>query len=112
MTRKLLIFCLFIPFVQAGNVYTAQSHEISRIYFYSKQESIYPEWQGLTQVTFDNINWSSGSCDSRHVAIREEDDHILSALLTAKATGVKIRLYADDSIKVKNDYCFLRAISY
>ncbi len=111
MVRKLLLLCLFVPLVQAENVYTPEAHEISHLYFYSKQESIYPIWKGAIQVRFNTISWSDGSnCHNKDVAIREEDSHLISAVLAAKMSKTPIHLFADDTLVVTGNYCYLRAI--
>ena len=95
----------------AVNTSSGVALTINSINFYSKQESIYPSHKGLLQITFITpITWNnSGNCGSTSVLVRNEDNHIISALLSANAASTPIRLYADDTLKVGQE-CYLRTI--
>ena len=112
--RKLLLL-LSLVFAQptfGASTGSTQGVMIKDVIYYSKQESIYPAWKGLVQVRFNDTIWSNnGKCRTTTVAIRNEDTHLYSAALTAYTTGKMIHLYADDSLNVESDICFLRALS-
>ena len=86
---------------------------IKYLNFYSKEESIYPTHKGLTQVVIDgSIPWSSSTgCKITSVIVRNEDKHLVSAILAARASSTPIRLFVDDTLSI-NQECYLRAVQY
>ena len=111
---KFLVFLSLVSLstgLLAANTTSTNSHEISKMYFYSEEESINPTFKGLVRVVLKGeIVWNNnGVCDTASVLVRNEDKHLISALLTAKATSSPINLYADDDLK-NEIYCYLRAV--
>lgn len=114
MRLFLLFFCLIVSMnTFAKNTGSSGAYQINKIYMYSKYESIYPEHKGLVQITFTtDITWNNnGSCSPKSVVVRNEDDHLISSILAAKAMGQPIFLYADDELQVASQ-CYLRAVGY
>jgi len=107
-----LLFSFITPQSFAADV-SSQPVEIKSMNFYSKQETIYPSHKGLLQVrTAQEISWSANSdCHSYSILVRNEDTHMISALITARATSTPIRLYADDTKRI-NTECYIRALGY
>ena len=117
MKRLTLIIAIIFSFtsnVSAENRYTSEGYKIKTLVFYSKSESIYPTWSGVTHVHLAQVvNWNeSTNCERTSVVIRNDDSHILSAVLTAYSSSFPIKLYVDDSLKVEGNFCYLRAVAY
>lgn len=110
--KYILILCfLFSSLTQAANTSSSAALDIRAIYYFSKQESIYPDYKGLVQIYFEgDISWTNnGTCSGSSVVVRNEDAHLLSAILAAKMSSSPIRVYADDSLKLAGQ-CYLRAL--
>ena len=111
----LLIFLgFFSNYVNSANISSSNHLQIESITFHSKQESIYPSFKGVVLIkVIDNIAWSpSSSCSNNYVAIRNEDNHLISAALTAYASSQSIKLYSDEIVVPSGNYCFLRALQF
>lgn len=114
-----IILSLMILFLSlnsfAKNSSLTAAVTIKTIYFYSKSDSLTManSHKGLVQVMFTGvIPWTAGSdCLNSSVIVREDDAHIISALMTAKVTSSPIYLYADDANNISTE-CYLRAIGY
>ena len=108
-----LTLAVLSPIAIAKDTSSAPGMEIDNIYLFSKEENIFPTHKGLTQLRFtSSIVWSNdGSCDTAAVVIRNEDTHMISAVLAAKASSTPIRLFADDQFK-EREQCYLRAVGY
>lgn len=111
MKYILILALLFSPIIQAANTSSSAELEVRVINYFSKQESIYPNYKGVVQIYFEgNITWTNnGSCGVNSVIVRNEDAHLISAILAAKMSSYPIRVYADDSLKL-DGHCYLRAI--
>ncbi|MGI0119879.1 hypothetical protein [Zooshikella sp. RANM57] len=104
-------FPLVIHSANAANIYTASSHSIGDITFHSVKETIYPSTAGVVQVTFSSIAWNdSTNCNKRFVYIRNEDSHLVSAILTAYTAGMQIRIFVDDDLQADDHICYVRAL--
>ncbi len=101
-----------IPY-DAQNNYTNSYYPVGKLVFFSKTEPVYPSWAGFVEVTFDApITWAvSTGCSTTAAVIRNEDNHLISAIQTALALNRSVRLFVDDSQTVGN-VCILRAIQY
>lgn len=107
----LALMFLIQPVVQAKNVFTDTEIEINRMFFYSTQEPLNLAFSGMVQIDFGTIPWAQAtSCGTRHVMVRGEDSHIISALLSAQARKQPVRIYSDDSIAHEGG-CILRAVA-
>jgi hypothetical protein len=109
-----LILLGILGTAQAQNNSTSSYYEIKNVIFWSKNEPIYPQWAGYVSVEFTQaIVWETpGVCNSVSVAVRPEDNHIISAIQTALASGRSVRLYVDDAQRISGNYCILRVLQY
>jgi hypothetical protein len=120
MMKKKLAMALIVGGLQAGSAwaadnYTATSHPIRNLIFFSTEEPVYPAWAGLVQLMFDQgvLNWavSTSSCNASSVAIRAADKHLIAAATAAMASDRGVRLYVDDAYTISG-VCLLRALQY
>ncbi|MCG7550469.1 hypothetical protein [Pseudoalteromonas sp. Of7M-16] len=97
----------------ANNTYTAKGSLIESISSYSKEESIFPAWRSMTQLTFSGeLVWTSGGCHNKHVAVRDSDQNLIRLAELAFINNRQIRVYADATVpKLDNQYCVLRAVT-
>jgi hypothetical protein len=97
----------------AQNNATASYYEIKNLIFWSKEETVYPNWAGFVSVEFTQpLVWNvPGACSTTTVAIRPQDNHLMSAVQTALASGKPVRLYVDDAFKIDGN-CMLRALQF
>ncbi|MBU2714163.1 hypothetical protein [Zooshikella harenae] len=105
------VYSLFINLANAANIYTTSSHSIGDITFHSVKETVHPSATGVVQVLFSNIAWNDNtSCNKRAVYIRDEDSHLVSAILTAYTAGMQVRIYVDDTLQANDHICYVRAL--
>lgn len=112
--RCCLALFVVIGSAQAANNSTNSYYEIKNLIFWSKTEPVYPNWAGYVSVEFtQSLAWvTAGVCHSTTVAIRPQDNHVMSAVQTAFASGRSVRLYVDDSQRIDGNICILRALQY
>ena len=95
----------------AADTNSGQPVLIKNIFFYSKQEPFNPAWKGVVHLQFDNITWTSNAkCHPQYVAVRNEDTHLISAVLSARIAKQPVKLFAYDTENVEGNHCYLRAI--
>ena len=107
------IVSLFSMQSYAVNAWSTDTVKIEYINYHSKQESIYPSHKGVLQVRIDSdIPWTNdANCHLRSVIVRNEDTHLISALIAARVSSTPIKLFVDDSIRISSE-CYLRAVGY
>jgi len=107
---KLLIFLLLVSnFAMAKNVQGTGT--IKNVYFHSKDSVLAASWKGMLQLEINSLSWNEGTdCDTKYVAVRENDVHLVSAILAAKMANQPITVYANDDLKASGSHCFLRAV--
>lgn len=113
MFKQLLTGMLFFAALSANAADTNSIApvKIIAVNFYSAEESIYPAWKGIVQVQLDNLSWkNASSCNTKYIAIRGEDTHLISAVLAARMSNSPINVYADDSLKIDSVICYARGI--
>lgn len=110
----MLFMMMFVSSVSAKNVHSTNELDITRIVFFSESESIYPKWAGLVQVMLSPAAiWAQTTdCHSGSLAIRGADKHLVAAVMAARASGKKLKIYVDDVLRVEGTSCYLRAVSY
>lgn len=61
----------------------------------------------------ESIQWNktNSTCNTSSVVVRNEDSHIISALLSARVSKMAVRIYADDRFKIESE-CVVRAIGF
>jgi hypothetical protein len=93
----------------AGSVHGVGS--VKNAYFHSKESVIYPAWKGTLQLEIDSLAWNiETDCNTQYVGVRENDTHIISAVLAAKMSGSPITVYANEDLKVTGSFCYVRAV--
>ena len=110
----LLSMSIWMSDAGAANVYTDGGYKLNNTVMHSLQESIYPTWAGVVIIYPETpVTWIGGNlCNTNAMIIRNEDTHLISLVLAAYTTSQPVRLFADDSLTVDGNYCFLRAIGY
>ncbi len=96
----------------SADIKTNSYNEISEIALHSKTDALTVEWSGVTVVyTANNIEWNKEtSCSGSLVLIKEDDSHILSAVLAAKMAQKRVKFYSFDNTNIGGNLCFLRAV--
>ncbi len=111
----LIVFIILISVnTNAGNAYSNEFYEVYQVVPYSSTSTLYQHMNGSTLIKFtEAIEWTGAEgCDEDGIVIRNEDEHLLSILLTAWASGKKMRVYADTSEGgIVNGRCYARAIA-
>lgn len=109
--KALMLLGLLSSPVFAANTFTT-GNTISKISAYSNEESIFPTWKGLVQLTVNGtMNWSNGGCDTEHVLIRQKDSHLIDIVRSGAMNGKAVIFGADTSIpKIDGQYCLARSL--
>ncbi len=109
-----LVGLLCSAIANAGNAYSNEFYEVYQVVPYSSTSTLYQHMNGSTLIKFtEAIEWTGAEgCDEDGIVIRNEDEHLLSILMTAWASGKKMRVYADTSEGgIVNGRCYARAIA-
>lgn len=104
-------------YTYAADVYTNNRYLISNITLHAKQDTIAINQKGDVQlITEGAVTWvQSTSCSPSVFIIRGEDTPLISAAMTAYATGKPVQLFTDESYSTGStsyNYCYLRSLRY
>ncbi len=97
----------------SSDVHSSSQVRISNLKFYSGSEPVNPSWADIIQVKFESsVVWvPSNACRSDQVAVRKQDDHLVSALHAAYAQGKLVSVQSDTTL-VHDGVCVLRTLQY
>ncbi len=69
-----------------------------------------PSCSGITRVYVEPGAWGSTTCRPDAGDLYKEDSHLLSILLTARATGLNVKLEVNDAVRPIDTVCKITAV--
>ncbi len=110
--KKLVLLVLFFTFSTAVYAKPVDRTDLTivNVHPMALERTHCPKCSGLTRVYVNRGAWGDTNCRTDAGDLFKEDDHILSVLLFAWATGKKVRIEVNDQVKPLDEVCKITAV--
>ena len=103
--KKLVFTMALFPILAFGHEYNSEV-EVKQLLSFTADRPHAPTSQDMTRVYFkESAGWDSQNCRSDAADLRKDDEHTLSTLLFAWASGKSIAIGVDSRRKPYDNVC-------